>query len=195
MSRIGKLPITLPAGVEVSRENGHVVVKGPRGSLERPVAAGIEIRVEGNQVSVGRNSDDQQVRALHGLTRSLLANMVQGVSQGYERVLDIVGVGFRAELVRGGVVRMQVGYSHLVEIYPKPGITFEVAQETNTRMFSLRVKGIDKEVVGQQAAEIRSLKKPEPYKGKGIRYRGEVVRRKAGKSAKGGKGGGKGGKK
>jgi large subunit ribosomal protein L6 len=188
MSRIGKLPIPLPAGVEVSRNNGQVVVKGPKGTLERPVPAGIEVRVDNGQVLVERPDDTQQSRALHGLTRSLVANMVKGVSDGYEKVLDIIGVGFRAEMV-GQAVRMSVGYSHLVEVHPKPGITFEVGQETNTRTFFLRVKGIDKEVVGQQAAEIRSLKKPEPYKGKGIRYRGEAIRRKAGKSAKGGKGG------
>lgn len=188
MSRIGKLPIDLPAGVEVSRSNGHVVVKGPKGTLERPLPAGIDLRVEDGKVLVQRPSDEQEARALHGLTRSLVANMVKGVSDGYEKVLDIVGVGFRAEKI-GEAVRMQVGYSHSIEVHPKPGITFEVGQETNTRTFFLRVKGIDKEVVGQQAAEIRSLKKPEPYKGKGIRYRGEAIRRKAGKSAKGGKGG------
>lgn len=188
MSRIGKLPIDLPSGVEVSRSNGHVVVKGPKGTLERPLAAGIEVRVEEGKVLVERPDDTQQSRALHGLTRSLVANMIQGVNTGYEKVLDIIGVGFRAEKV-GDAIRMQVGYSHSVEVHPKPGITFEVGQETNTRTFFLRVKGIDKETVGQQAAEIRSLKKPEPYKGKGIRYRGEAVRRKAGKSAKGGKGG------
>jgi large subunit ribosomal protein L6 len=172
--------------VEVSRDNGQVKVKGPKGELQRPVPAGIEVRVDNGSVVVERPDDAQQSRALHGLTRTLVANMVKGVSEGYEKTLDIVGVGFRAELV-GKAVRMQVGYSHLVEVHPKPGITFEVGQETNTRQFFLKVKGIDKEVVGQQAAEIRSLKKPEPYKGKGIRYRGEAVRRKAGKSAKGAK--------
>jgi len=188
MSRIGKLPIPLPSGVEISRNNGHLVVKGPKGSLERPLPEGIQVRVDDGKVLVERPNDLQQTRALHGLTRSLVANMVKGVSDGYEKTLDIVGVGFRAELI-GQAVRMQLGYSHLVEIHPKPGITFEVGQETNTRQFWLRVRGIDKETVGQQAAEIRGIKKPEPYKGKGIRYRGEAVRRKAGKSAKGGKGG------
>lgn len=191
MSRIGNQPIALPAGVEVTRNNGSVVVKGPKGTLERPVPEGIELRVEGSQLIVTRPNDEQQSRALHGLTRTLVANMVKGVTDGYEKVLDIVGVGFRAELINGAV-RMQLGYSHLVEVHPRPGITFEVGQETNNRQFFLRVKGIDKETVGQQAAELRSLKKPEPYKGKGIRYRGEAVRRKAGKTAKGGKGGGKG---
>jgi len=186
MSRIGKLPIPLPAGVEITRNNGHVVVKGPKGTLERAVPEGIQLNVQDNQLLVERPDDEQQTRARHGLTRSLVANMVQGVSEGYEKTLDIVGVGFRAEMV-GQAVRMQLGYSHLVEIHPRPGITFEVGQETNTRQFFLRIRGIDKETVGQQAAEIRGLKKPEPYKGKGIRYRGEAVRRKAGKSAKGGK--------
>lgn len=186
MSRIGKLPIAIPAGVEVTRNDGKVVVTGPKGTLEREIPGGIDVRVDNGQVLVERPNDQQQTRALHGLTRSLVANMVKGVSDGYEKVLDIIGVGFRAELV-GKAVRMQVGYSHSVEVHPKPGITFEVGQETNTRTFFLRVKGIDKEIVGQQAAEIRSLKKPEPYKGKGIRYRGEAVRRKQGKSAKGGK--------
>ena len=186
MSRIGKLPIPLPAGVEVARNNGHVVVKGPKGTLERPVAPGIELRVEDGRLLVERPDDEAQTRALHGLTRSLVANMVTGVSKGYEKVMDIVGVGFRAEKV-GDAVRLYVGYSHSIEVHPKPGITFEVGQETNTRQFFLKISGIDKETVGQQAAEIRGLKKPEPYKGKGIRYRGEAVRRKAGKTAKGGK--------
>ncbi len=191
MSRIGNQPIALPAGVEISRNNGHLVVQGPKGSLERPVPGNIQVEVDGGQVLVTRPDDEQQTRALHGLTRTLVANMVKGVTDGYEKVLDIVGVGFRAEMV-GQAVRMQLGYSHLVEVHPRPGISFEVGQETNTRQFFLRIKGIDKETVGQQAAEIRSLKKPEPYKGKGIRYRGEAVRRKAGKTAKGGgKGGGK----
>src|SRR5947207_769606 len=139
MSRIGKLPIPLPSGVEVARNNGSVVVKGPKGSLERPLPQGIEVRVQDGNVVVERPDDAQQTRALHGLTRSLVANMVKGVSDGYERVLDIVGVGFRAEMI-GPAVRMQLGYSHLVEVHPKPGITFEVGQETNTRQFFLRVK-------------------------------------------------------
>jgi large subunit ribosomal protein L6 len=186
MSRIGKLPIPLPAGVEISRNNGHVTVKGPKGTLERPVPEGIELNVQEGQLLVERPNDTQQMRALHGLMRSLVANMVKGVTDGYEKTIDIVGVGYRAEMV-GQAVRMQVGFSHLVEVHPHAGITFEVGQETNTRQFWLRIKGIDKETVGQQAAEIRAIKKPEPYKGKGLRYRGEAVRRKAGKSAKGAK--------
>jgi len=191
MSRIGKSPVLIPAGVEISQSNGTVVVKGPKGTLEQLLPAGIALNQQGNQLLVERANDTQQVRALHGLIRSLVSNMVKGVSDGYEKVLDIVGVGFRAEMV-GKAIRMHVGYSHSVEIHPKPGITFQVGQETNTRAFFLRVQGIDKQLVGQQASEIRGLKKPEPYKGKGIRYRGELVRRKAGKSAKGGKGAGKG---
>ena len=188
MSRIGKKPITLPKGVELSRNNGTVIVKGPKGELKRELAPGIDVRVEDGSIVVERPDDTQQSRALHGLTRTLVSNMVVGVSDGYERVMDIVGVGFRAEKV-GDAIRMFVGFSHAIEVPPKPGITFEVGQETNHRQFFLRIKGIDKETVGQQAAEIRALKKPEPYKGKGIRYRGEAVRRKAGKTAKGGKGG------
>lgn len=186
MSRIGKLPIPVPKGVEITRNNGTLLVKGPKGELQRAVPENIEVRVDGDTILVERANDTQQVRALHGLTRTLVANMVKGVSDGYEKTLDIVGVGFRAEMV-GKNVRMSVGYSHLVEVEPKDGITFEVGQETNTRQFFLRIKGINKETVGQQAAEIRAIKKPEPYKGKGIRYRGEAVRRKAGKTAKGGK--------
>jgi len=186
MSRIGKLPIDIPSGVEISRNNGAVTVTGPKGSLEHHIPSQVEVRVDAGQLLVERKGDDQQSRAMHGLTRSLLANMVQGVAQGYEITLDVVGIGFRAELV-GKAVRLFVGYSHAIEVQPKEGVTFEVGQETNTRQFYVRLRGIDKQIVGQQAAELRALKKPEPYKGKGIRYRGEVVRRKAGKSAKRGK--------
>lgn len=186
MSRIGKLPITLPSGVTVTQADGQVTVSGPRGELSRPLPPGIGLTAENGVLHVSRPDDTQRSRALHGLTRSLLANMVTGVSAGYERVMDIVGVGYRAEMAGQGI-RLQLGYSHSVEVQPKPGITFEVGQNTNTREFFLRIKGIDKEVVGQQAAEVRGVKKPEPYKGKGIRYRGEAVRRKAGKTAKGGK--------
>ena len=183
MSRIGKLPIPLPKGVEVTRDNGHITVKGPKGTLSRVIPGQMQVIVEDSVIRVERPTDEQQDRALHGLTRSLVANMVQGVSEGYSKTLDVVGVGYRAEL-QGQNVRLSVGYSHPIEIQPREGITFEVGQETNTRQFFLRINGIDKEVVGQLAAEIRALKKPEPYKGKGIRYRGEAVRRKAGKSGK-----------
>jgi large subunit ribosomal protein L6 len=143
--------------------------------------------VEDGEVRVERPTDEQGDRSLHGLTRTLVANMIKGVTDGYTKTLDIVGVGYRAEL-QGQNVRMTVGHSHAVEVQPRPGITFEVGQETNTRQFYVRINGIDKETVGQQAAEIRAVKKPEPYKGKGIRYRGEVIRKKQGKSAKGAKG-------
>jgi large subunit ribosomal protein L6 len=177
----------LPKGVEVSRNNGHIVVKGPKGSLERALPPEMEVAVEDGQVLVRRPSDAQRLRALHGLTRSLLANMVRGVTDGYSKTLEIHGVGYRAAM-QGPNLTMQLGFSHGVEIRPRPGISFEVGQDTNTRTFWVRVSGMDKEVVGQQSAEIRSVRPPEPYKGKGVRYQGEAVRRKAGKSAKGGKG-------
>jgi large subunit ribosomal protein L6 len=143
--------------------------------------------VEDGLVRVERPTDEQADRALHGLTRTLVANMVEGVTNGYSKTLDVVGIGYRAELT-GKNLRLAVGYSHGVEVQPRPGITFEVGQETNSRQFFVRISGIDKEVVGQQAADIRAVKKPEPYKGKGIRYRGEQVRKKQGKSGKGAKG-------
>ena len=188
MSRIGKQPIPLPRGVEITRNNGTVHVKGPKGTLQRELPRDMDLNVENGQIQVVRPSDSKEHRALHGLTRTLVANMVKGVSEGYTRTIEIHGVGSRATMA-GQKLNLSVGYSHGVEVIPKEGITFEVGQETNTRQFWLRVRGIDKETVGQQAAEIRGIKKPEPYKGKGIRYRGEAVRRKAGKSAKGGKGG------
>jgi len=187
MSRIGKLPISLPRGVEVNRNNGNVVVKGPKGTLQRELPARMEVVVEDSAVRVERPTDEQGDRALHGLTRTLIANMVEGVTNGYTKTLDVVGIGYRAELV-GKNLRLAVGYSHGVEVQPREGITFEVGQETNSRQFFVRITGIDKETVGQQAADVRAIKKPEPYKGKGIRYRGEVVRRKQGKSGKGAKG-------
>jgi large subunit ribosomal protein L6 len=187
MSRIGKLPIPLPRGVEVSRNNGHVVVKGPKGTLERPLPQDMDVAVEEGSVLVRRPSDEKHHRALHGLTRTLVANMVRGVTDGYTKVLEIHGVGYRASM-QGSNLLMQLGFSHGVEVRPRPGISFEVGQDTNTRLFFVRIQGMDKEAVGQQAAEIRAVRKPEPYKGKGVRYQGEQVRRKAGKSAKGGKG-------
>ena len=187
MSRIGRLPIPIPSGVTIAQENGRIVVQGPKGSLEHTLPHGIEVHQQNGSLVVTRPNVEREMRALHGLTRSLIANMVTGVTQGYEKTLDIVGVGYRAELV-GKNLRLALGFSHLVEIVPRPGINFEVGQDTSTRQFWVRVSGVDKQLVGQVAAEIRALKKPEPYKGKGIRYRGELVRRKAGKSAKGGKG-------
>ena len=183
MSRIGKTPISIPDGVEVHIENSSVTVKGPKGALTRGVHPDMIVKTVDGSIVVERPSDDRMHRSLHGLTRTLIANMVDGVTKGYEKVLAVHGVGYRAQLV-GDKLVLQVGYSHPVEITPKPGIEFEVGQEVNTRIPRITVRGIDKEIVGQQAAEIRAVRKPEPYKGKGIRYANEVVRRKAGKSAK-----------
>lgn len=176
MSRIGKLPIPVPDGVEVRIDGAHVRVKGPRGELDRSFHPDMEIVRSEGVVTVKRPSDEARHRALHGLTRSLIANMVTGVSQGYEKRLEIHGVGYRAEQ-KGASVVFSVGYSHTVTVEPPSGIT--VAVETPTLV---RVAGIDKEIVGQMAAEIRAIRPPEPYKGKGIRYVGEHVRRKAGKA-------------
>jgi large subunit ribosomal protein L6 len=173
--------------VEITRNNGVVQVKGPKGTLQRALPADMELKVEPGRAEVVRPSDSKEHRSLHGLTRTLVANMVQGVTEGYSKTLEIQGVGYRAAMA-GKKLNLSVGYSHGVEVIPKDGITLEVGQETNTRNFFIKISGIDKELVGQQAAEIRSVKKPEPYKGKGIRYQGEQVRRKAGKTAKGGKG-------
>jgi large subunit ribosomal protein L6 len=195
MSRIGKQPITLPAGVNIeTSEDGRVVVTGPKGSLARQVSPDIRFDLDGSTLNVVRPTDSDRHRAMHGLTRTLVANMVQGVSQGYQKVLNVTGVGFRASVESGSLV-LNVGYSHSVTLAPRPGITFSVVQDPATRMPIITVAGIDKEMVGQTAAEVRKVRKPEPYKGKGIRYSDEIVRRKAGKSGKAGKGGGKGGKK
>lgn len=185
MSRIGKMPIPVPSGVEVKVNDGAVTVKGPKGTLSRVIPADMIVNVEAGRVVVERPSDGREHRSLHGLTRTLIANMVEGVTKGYEKVLQIHGVGYRAQM-SGNNLTLQVGYSHPVEITPRPGIQFEVGQETNTRLPLVMVRGIDKETVGQQAAEVRAVRKPEPYKGKGIRYSTEIVRRKAGKSGKAG---------
>jgi large subunit ribosomal protein L6 len=179
VSRIGRLPVEIPENVQVNIQGSHVRVKGPKGELARTFPAAMSISLEDGTVVVRRPSDERQHRALHGMTRALINNMVVGVSQGFEKVLEIRGVGYRAEL-KGKTLVLNVGYSHLVEIEPPEGVTFEV--DTKTRQ--IKVKGIDKELVGQVAANIRKVRPPEPYKGKGIRYLGEVVRRKAGKSAK-----------
>jgi large subunit ribosomal protein L6 len=199
MSRIGKQPIPLPAGVTISVDaDGKVTVTGPKGSLTKQISPDMMIRTEGAEIMVDRPTDSDRHRALHGLSRTLIANMVTGVSTGYQKVLNVTGVGFRAT-VASGRLTLNVGYSHAVDIDPRPGITFSTVVDPATRMPIITVAGIDKEVVGQQAAEVRKVRKPEPYKGKGIRYSNEIVRRKAGKSgkagAKGGKGGAKGGKK
>jgi large subunit ribosomal protein L6 len=179
VSRIGRMPIPVPKGVTVDIQGGSVRVKGPKGELERTFSPDISIALEGDQVVVSRPSDSRQHRATHGLTRALLANMVTGVSEGFSRRLEIVGVGYRAEN-RGRDLLLSVGYSHPVVIEPPEGIEIEV--EKGYR--SLVVRGIEKEVVGEIAARIRRVRPPEPYKGKGIRYEGEVVRRKAGKAGK-----------
>lgn len=191
MSRIGRLPIPLPKGVmvEIDPRINRVRVKGPKGELERTFPPEMQIALEDNQLLVRRPTDSRRHRALHGLTRALLANMVEGVSKGFVKRMQVQGVGYRVEM-RGNALVLSVGYSHPVEFLPPPGITFTV--EKGGRDF--QVEGIDKELVGQVAAKIRAVRPPEPYKGKGVRYAGEVVRLKAGKAGKGGKGG-KGGKK
>ena len=177
MSRIGKLPVELPAGVTASLEAGNVLkVKGPKGELSQAFSGDMEIKVEGNVITVSRPSDDKQHRALHGLTRALIANMVKGVNEEYSKELEIVGVGYRAQL-SGTKLGLSVGFTHNVEIEAKPGIRFEGPQQT-----SIIVRGVDKQQVGQVAANIRQVKPPEPYKGKGIRYKDEHVRRKEGKT-------------
>jgi len=178
MSRIGRLAITIPAGVQVDIEGNHVSVSGPKGKLERDVAPELRIVREDSTLRVERPNDDKRSRELHGLTRTLLANMVIGVTDGYRKGLEITGVGYRAQLV-GKKLQLNLGYSHPIEIDPPEGVSFEV--ETPVR---LAVVGYDKELVGHVAARVRSTRKPEPYKGKGVRYAGEVIRRKAGKAGK-----------
>lgn len=188
MSRIGKQPIPIPPGVEVILEDRSVTVKGPKGVLTRTLRPEISVRREDSLLRVERKDDSRLAKALHGLSRTLIANMIQGVTEGYQKVLEVHGVGYRAQMV-GKKLQLNVGYSHPVEIDPPPGIEFEVGQDPSARIPLIYVRGIDKELVGQVAANIRAVRKPEPYKGKGIRYQGEQVRRKAGKSAKaGGKG-------
>jgi len=179
MSRIGKMPVEIPKGVEVALEGRSFSAKGPQGDLSIEVHPEIEVKIEDGSVVVRRPSDEPQHKALHGLTRSLVANMVQGVGQGFSKTLEIVGVGYRADpSATGKGIRILVGYSHPIE-YPAPeGVTLTCPNQT-----TIVVSGADKQKVGQAAAEIRSFRPPEPYKGKGIRYRGEQVRRKAGKTA------------
>ena len=178
MSRIGKKEIPLPKGVEVRHEDNVVTVKGPKGSLRTPVVRGIDVRVENNVVAFTRKDDERETRAFHGLMRALVANNVKGVSEGFKRELDIVGVGYRAE-VKGKEVVFQLGYSHPVRFAVPAEIDIVVEAKTG----HITITGIDKQKVGQTAAEIRSLRKPDPYKGKGIKYSDEIIRRKAGKAA------------
>ena len=178
MSRVGKNPILVPSDVKVDVEGSHVKVKGPKGTLERDITPVLSVVTEDGRLIVERPDDEKRSRELHGLTRSLINNMVVGVTDGFRRNLEIQGVGYRAQLV-GKKLQLNLGYSHPIEIDPPDGIAFEV--ENNTRV---SVTGIDKELVGRIAADVRSRRKPEPYKGKGVRYEGEVVRRKAGKAGK-----------
>ncbi|MGH7877761.1 MAG: 50S ribosomal protein L6 [Candidatus Dormibacteraceae bacterium] len=181
MSRIGKLPIPLPAGVSVTVQGNLVRVEGPKGNLERAIPAQIAVRVESEQVVCERPTDGRLHRSMHGLTRTLVANMVTGVSAGYRKDLEMVGVGYRAQM-QGPELVLSLGFSHPVRRTPPEGITIEVPEPTK-----FAVIGISKEVVGQVAADLRKLRQPEPYKGKGVMYRGEVIRRKAGKAGKGSK--------
>lgn len=181
MSRIGRMPIQVPAGVQVSQQGSAVTVKGPRGELSRAFAPQITVAVNGNKIEVTRPDDTRQNKALHGLTRALLANMVAGVSEGFVKRLNIEGVGFRADL-QGQDLVLQVGFSHTVTMPAPEGIHYEVDRTGRT----ITVQGIDKELVGETAARIRRVRKPEPYKGKGIAYEGEVIRRKTGKAGRAG---------
>jgi large subunit ribosomal protein L6 len=177
MSRIGKKPIEIPAGVSVSLSPGRVMVNGPLGELSRQVPRRMKVEQSDGEIVVSRPTERGDDRALHGLTRSLVANMVEGVTKGFEKRLEIQGVGYRAAL-RGQSLELSVGFSHPVVVDPPAGITFEVPSPTE-----VIVKGIDKQQVGQTASEVRAVRPPEPYKGKGIRYQGEYVRRKVGKRA------------
>jgi large subunit ribosomal protein L6 len=179
MSRIGKAPITVPAGVDVTVDGRTISVKGPKGTLERQIPGTITISQDGDTLVCERPNDENKTKAMHGLTRSLVHNMVVGVTDGFTKNLEIVGVGYRAEAQGPGALRLNLGFSHSIDVKAPEGITFEVPAQTQ-----VIVSGIDKEVVGQVAANIRSLRKPEPYKGKGVRYAGERVLRKAGKAGK-----------
>lgn len=176
MSRIGKLAVTIPSGVKIAVEDSAVKLEGPKGKLAASIPSGVQVTVEGNVVRVERDNEERKVRALHGLTRKLIANMAAGVSQGFTRVLEINGVGYRAE-VRGQEIHMTLGYSHPVMFPLPPGITASVE-----RQIIITLTGADRQLLGETAAKIRSLRPPEPYKGKGIKYREEVIKRKAGKA-------------
>jgi large subunit ribosomal protein L6 len=178
MSRIGKKPVIIPSGVEVKLDGSTIEVKGPKGTLTRALHPEISVKVEGNELIVERPSDQRKHRALHGTIRSLVFNMVEGVTNGYTKTLELVGVGYRAQK-KGNKVVLSVGYSHPVEVEPREGIELDVPSQTQ-----IIVKGIDKEKVGAQAANIRSIREPEPYKGKGIKYSDERIRRKEGKTGK-----------
>lgn len=179
MSRIGKAPITVPGGVDVSIAGGSVTVKGPKGTLSRTIPGAITVRQDEGTLLVERPDDARESRSLHGLTRTLVSNMVVGVTDGFSKELEIIGVGYRAEAQGPSTLRLALGFSHPVLVNAPEGVTFETPSQTR-----VIVRGIDKEVVGQVAANIRAIRKPEPYKGKGVRYAGEKIRRKAGKAGK-----------
>lgn len=179
MSRIGRMPVTIPAGVEVEIKGSNVRVKGPKGELERTFPVGVQFSKDDGVITVTRESDERNQRAMHGMTRALINNMVVGVSQGFDKVLEVNGVGYRAEM-SGSNLMLYVGYSHPVKVEPPQGISFEVDPRTR----QIKVMGYDKEKVGQVAADIRKIRPPEPYKGKGIKYLDEIIRRKAGKAGK-----------
>jgi len=178
VSRVGKNPIEIPSGVNVTLKDGMLTVKGPKGELTRPIHQDVTVSVEDGKVTVTRPSDIKSHRALHGTTRANIQNMVTGVTDGFKKSLELIGVGYKVDLSGKNLI-LNIGYSHQVAFIPPDGITFEVATAT-----ALSVSGIDKQLVGQVAAKIREVRPPEPYKGKGIRYAGEYVRRKAGKTAK-----------
>lgn len=179
MSRIGRMPIKIPGGVQVKVEDGQVTVQGPRGTLTQTIPPGISVQVEDSTITITRASDDRRYRALHGLTRALIANMVTGVTEGFRKTLQIEGVGYRAEM-QGDQLVLFLGYSHPIYRLPPPGVRFEVDPKART----IIVEGVDKQVVGQVAADLRALRPPEPYKGKGVHYIDERIRRKAGKAGK-----------
>ena len=181
MSRIGRKPIVIPQGVQVEISGNTVLVKGPKGQLSQDVHPEMKVSIDNGMIKVERPSDEKKHRSLHGLSRTLVANVIEGVTTGFSKALDINGVGYRAAK-QGNNLLLTIGYSHPVEIVPLNGIEFDVPQPTK-----IIVKGIDKQAVGQMAAEIRSVREPEPYKGKGIKYEKEVIRRKAGKAGKAGK--------
>ncbi len=182
MSRIGRLPVDIPNGVQVNLDGSNVIVKGPKGEMKRVFSSLIGITLENNQLSFTRNSEEPAERALHGTTRAVLANMIHGVSKGFVVILEVEGVGYRAEM-DGKNLALHVGYSHPVKMEPPTGVSFE----TDAKTRQIKVLGFDKELVGQIAANIRKVRPPEPYHGKGIRYQGEKIRRKAGKAGKGAK--------
>ncbi|GAW90895.1 50S ribosomal protein L6 [Calderihabitans maritimus] len=176
MSRVGRMPISIPQGVEVKIEDDKISVKGPKGNLTKELHKDVQVEIENNQIMVKRASDKKEHRALHGLTRALIANMIEGVTKGFEKKLELVGVGFRANK-QGDKLVLSVGYSHPVEIVPDEGIEIEVPAPNK-----IVVRGLDKEKVGVFAANIRKIREPEPYKGKGIKYEGEQIKRKVGKA-------------